>query len=465
MTPAAPAAVWPRRAFDAVRARPAEAWCAAALFAWLLALGALLPLDADEGVYTVVAQGMLDGRWPYRDLFDHKQPLLYVLYLPSAVASIEVQRAIAALCAAASVPAFGALARRWLDAPHAPAATLAYALLLANPQIGVVRNAEAFLLLPVLLALLAPGALLAGALLGIAVATKSVALLYLPLVLWRWRRDVPRLALGFAAPLAVCAIALAPVAGDAWTANVAFNREYAAADGGARLAAAFAFDPAVLWSSLPLWLAAAAGLVLCRSPRVFALAALSILAVKAPGYDFTHYYALLAPAASMLAAIALVRGWSFLRQHDGPLPVRAARATLVAGVALSVAIALALSIAGVVYLAANEDPFDDVARAARAHPGEIYVLGEKGQVYVLADRMPERRFFTSIPLVVRDDWGDAARRDLLACPPDVLITIEDAPLFDIPWQHEVVAIYAEREQFEHGTVHTAPSKPCSDSTR
>lgn len=460
MTGGAANVAWPQRALDAIGARRAEAWCAAALFAWLLALGALLPIDADEGVYTIIAQGILDGRWPYRDLFDHKQPLLYVLYLPSAIAGIEAQRAIAAACAAASVPAFGALARRWLGARHARVAIVVYALLLANPQIGVVRNAEAFLLLPVLLALAAPGALLSGALLGAAVATKSVAVLFLPLVLWRWRRDAARATLGFAAPLAVCALALAPVARDAWAAAIAFNRAYAAADGPARFASTFAFDPMALWFSLPLWLAAAAGLPLCRSPRVFLLAALSLAAVKAPGYDFSHYYALLAPAAAMLAAIALLRGASFLRDRDGPLPVRAARATLVSIAAVCAAAAAIVNVAGIVYLAVNEDPYADIARAARAHPGEVYVLGEKGQVYVLAGRMPERRFFTSIPLAVREDWGQAAQRDLRACPPDVLVTIGDKPLFDIPWQREIVAMYGTHVVFEHGAVHTAPSPAC-----
>src|SRR3989304_5000832 len=41
------------------------------------------PLDADAGVYSTVARGILDGQIPYRDLFDHKQPLLYTWYMLS----------------------------------------------------------------------------------------------------------------------------------------------------------------------------------------------------------------------------------------------------------------------------------------------------------------------------------------------------------------------------------------------
>lgn len=453
------------RAVAAARAHPLEAWCAAALLTWLLILGAMLPVDADEGVYTVVARGMLDGRWPYRDLFDHKQPLLYALYLPSAIAGIEAQRALAAASAAASLPAFAALARRWLSVRPAAIAIVAYGVLIASPQIGIVRNAEAFLLLPLLLALVAPSALLAGALLGVAIGTKSVAVAFAPLVLWRWRHDAPRALLGIAVPLALCALAVAPVARDAWTANVTFNRAYATADGHARIAALYAFDPSVLAALLPVWLAAFAGLAFARSWRLLTFAALSMAAVRAPGYDFTHYYALAAPAAAMLAALALDRAWLFVRARGGPLPERVARAAIVSVAALCLAAALSLNIAGVVHLAVTDDPYADIARAAKAHPGELYVLGEKGQVYVLADRMPDRRFFTSIPLAVREAWGDDARHGLLACPPDVLVTIEDTPLFDIPWRGEVEAMYRSREEFAHGAVLTRPSAVCAARSR
>src|SRR5688500_3169441 len=38
------------------------------------------PFEGDEGAYGTIAQQMLNGALPYRDLFDHKPPLVYVWY-------------------------------------------------------------------------------------------------------------------------------------------------------------------------------------------------------------------------------------------------------------------------------------------------------------------------------------------------------------------------------------------------
>src|SRR5512132_3256049 len=39
-----------------------------------------IPFERDEGVYATVAQGLLRGEMPYRDLFDNKPPLVYAWY-------------------------------------------------------------------------------------------------------------------------------------------------------------------------------------------------------------------------------------------------------------------------------------------------------------------------------------------------------------------------------------------------
>src|SRR5690349_12406216 len=41
------------------------------------------PFEGDEGAYGTIAQQMLHGALPYRDLFDHKPPLIYVWYAAS----------------------------------------------------------------------------------------------------------------------------------------------------------------------------------------------------------------------------------------------------------------------------------------------------------------------------------------------------------------------------------------------
>lgn len=39
-----------------------------------------LPLDRDAAVYAVIGGSLRDGALPYRDLIDHKQPLVYPVY-------------------------------------------------------------------------------------------------------------------------------------------------------------------------------------------------------------------------------------------------------------------------------------------------------------------------------------------------------------------------------------------------
>ncbi|MGH2631963.1 MAG: ArnT family glycosyltransferase, partial [Tepidiformaceae bacterium] len=38
------------------------------------------PFDRDEGAYATIAQGLTHGLLPYRDLFDHKPPVIYGWY-------------------------------------------------------------------------------------------------------------------------------------------------------------------------------------------------------------------------------------------------------------------------------------------------------------------------------------------------------------------------------------------------
>ena len=40
-----------------------------------------LPLERDEGAYAVVASEMRHGAIPYRDVFDHKPPVIHLAYL------------------------------------------------------------------------------------------------------------------------------------------------------------------------------------------------------------------------------------------------------------------------------------------------------------------------------------------------------------------------------------------------
>src|SRR5690348_4867189 len=57
----------------------------------LMRLPALrLPLERDEGAYAYIANLWLHGGLPYRDVFDHKPPLLYLLYMPPVLAGVSL---------------------------------------------------------------------------------------------------------------------------------------------------------------------------------------------------------------------------------------------------------------------------------------------------------------------------------------------------------------------------------------
>ena len=99
---------------SAERLRPAGlrvAGCLAA--AIMLHLPALdQPLDRDTALYAVIGQRLGLDTLPYRDLFDHKQPLVHWVYgaldliAPQSLAAIRVAAAIPSALAAAALLLF-----------------------------------------------------------------------------------------------------------------------------------------------------------------------------------------------------------------------------------------------------------------------------------------------------------------------------------------------------------------------
>src|SRR5438874_1887480 len=168
------------------------------LFAWLSFLAFVIPYDYDEAVYTVVARGIAGGHWPYRDLFDHKPPLIYIWYLPGGFThSVRVQRVFGSLLCALSVGAISVAARRWMPPQQWIATTWAYAAILANPFVGTSQSIESFMLLPLAGMVAVPSPFLAGALLAVAFWTKPTALILSPVLVLLWRRRVWRSGAGF----------------------------------------------------------------------------------------------------------------------------------------------------------------------------------------------------------------------------------------------------------------------------
>jgi 4-amino-4-deoxy-L-arabinose transferase-like glycosyltransferase len=426
--------------------------CAALLAAWLTVLAFILPYDPDEAIYKIIATGIVHGKWPYHDLFDHKPPLIYLWYLPTALgAGIEFERVLAALLAAATVPVVALLARRWLSGRQTSLAVIAYALLMANPAMLGTANTEAFLLLPLLASFAVGSPLLAGVLLGIAVMTKPVAVVLAPVLVLLWRKDTWRVAIGGFLVCLVVSLPFLPIWRDYWEANVSFNLRYGRNLGyGNGILPLLALNPGVLIGALPLWYSALAGAFRQRNRLIWLWAACGVVSVKVTGLDWGHAYALLAPPAALFAGIGLE---SILQRRI---------ATVMLGVMTAAVVALII----VALPWSGARPPQAMLDTIHTAKGEVYVLGDKTQLYAYADRQPERRFFVSGHLVARRDWGEAMRQQLIACPPDLLV-VPKRNVFPVDWEDDVTAGYEQRTEYDAAVLFTQPRVPCGagDSLR
>lgn len=434
---------------------------AAALFAWLSLLGAFFYVDPDEGAYKAVAVGIADGRWPYRDFFINRQPVLFFWYLPSGFgAPMLAQRLIAAAATAASVPVLGAVAGRWLPERRARVAVVCYALFLANPLMPVRANTEAFMLLPLVASVAVASPFAAGALFGVAVMTKLHAAVFAPVLIVIWKRQAWRPAIAATAVAVLLSLPFAPVWREYLDANVWFNFDYARYSSDGRLAALLSLDEWVLVGALPLWIAAVVGAIRARHTALLVWAACGVVSVKASGLEFNHYYALLTPPAALLAAVGLSEVRAEMRGSGSwRSDVRAWVPGVAIGASAIVSVSIALAAAATIVFRTGDAPSESIAAAARRHEGELLVLGDRTEIYEYAGRWPERRFFSSIPLVMRASWGEEMRHDVLACPPAVLV-VQTKGDFLVPWAPEAAALYRVREVFGRGVVYSEPVAVC-----
>jgi hypothetical protein len=163
------------------------------------------PFERDEGVYATIAQRLLRGDVPYRDLFDNKPPIVYGWYAFSFLLfgeSVVAPRIVAALLLSLTTLAIFGEARLLFSRRAAYFGAGAFALATGLPFVALHANTEAYMLLPLVTSL---GAfiigmrrdrlvwfMLAGALGALAVMTKQVAVwnlvaLAIMAVAWRWR--------------------------------------------------------------------------------------------------------------------------------------------------------------------------------------------------------------------------------------------------------------------------------------
>jgi hypothetical protein len=106
----------------------------------------------DEGIYQVVGSALREGRILYKDIWDHKPPLLYVIY---AIANSDLYyvKLLSLLTGLASIFPFFKLARALFRTKKAYyLATGIYVIGLGSPLIeGNIANAENFMMLPIVL--------------------------------------------------------------------------------------------------------------------------------------------------------------------------------------------------------------------------------------------------------------------------------------------------------------------------
>ncbi len=114
------------------------------------------PLQLDEGVYSYIGWGMLEGSVPYRDVYDHKPPGIYVLYsiafLLFGTSALSV-KIFASIYTLGTVLAVFLVGRKMAGAKAGWVAALLFGIFSSGPRIeGGGVNTEIFMVLPYTLA-------------------------------------------------------------------------------------------------------------------------------------------------------------------------------------------------------------------------------------------------------------------------------------------------------------------------
>lgn len=419
-----------------------------------------LPLERDEGAYAYVAQAWLRGELPYRDVFDHKPPLIYLLYMPTLLlrepSALDV-RLWNSILFLIQLPIIYMLGHRLWNESAAMLATVLYAIVGSAFSLqALVLNTEQALVLPALIGLFAllraiesdrsVWPLVFGFMLGLVSLIKPTAVPFLlPLALLgsaasysaRLRRlllagvglllpFVPVVALwGFTGALAELSFAL-----------VGYNRLYAAQTIERWTVGEIL---SILAFISPLLICAIGGAALAgwREPRrrqrlAVALWTLGFTAAGLVGLRaYVHYYY---PALHGLVLLAVGTVTALGQNAAGP-PARLARPINLAAIGLLVLVlvlpsvsdtarlrdATPTALARAMYGQDGQDYFavvDEVAAhiRARTSPNDhIYVWGSEPAIYVLSERRASSRFIYTYPLdlvpgAARDLWQDLRRR-------------------------------------------------------
>lgn len=296
------------------------------------------PFERDEGFYATVAQQILRGALPYRDVIDVKQPGVYYVYafiLAAFGHSVEAVRIFTALYASLTLLLVYAVSRRLFGVRAGLLSALLFGIFSTAPRMQASSsNVEVFMLLPVLAAfwfVLRYGELgrwrdifLAGVCGGLALTLKTVALPQLLVCagVLPWCRpehdEVPRryarvaiFAAGGAAVVAgVCSFfALHGAWREFYLWNVSFVWKYGDWAG-------FPLGATLAWLSpelvFPSMLVLAGMVRLWTAHRgdpgrlgAALLVPASIVGALLPGKNFAHYFIQIVPSMALVGGFAL----------------------------------------------------------------------------------------------------------------------------------------------------------------
>lgn len=407
------------------------------------------PLGRDASAFAYIGRGILDGRLPYVDMWDHKAPGIYYANALALALLPDISQALSArlieLCfALAAVGVFFLIAGAWMEGPWPALAALLFGFFGTLPRLNEGGNfTEVYTLLPLVGAYgcLAKATMVAqlrwafwaGTAAGVALVFSPKAALDLAgfavfLSVLSLRRLVPlrwALRAGCMLLLGVVLI-IVPVltyfgSRDAlpelFDQVVLYNLRYASgigrestmADLGERLKD-LGTAGLLLWAFAPL-----GALALLTSRQRFPLGVLvlawlaaALLATAFGGRFYRHYFIPVIPPLALLSACGMREA---LRQLRISRLLRARRGSWSAA-AVSVAGLFALSVMAAPLTALEGRPLPlsspEANRqaavagyvAARTLPGDpILVWGAESRVYLLAGREAPTRFFYNYPLV------------------------------------------------------------------
>jgi len=306
------------------------------------------PVNRDISAYATIGARMHEGQWPYRDLFDHKQPLIYAVFwvlatiAPRSNTAIQITAVLVA--GLGGVIIWGVLRRLIGSLAALAAAILLVTIGAARAFEGTDLNTEHLLATVMCLAVLLPlsfrgpitlrHAALAGIVAAFALAAKAVAVMAIPAMMLplffgqsplrdRWFAKLCVFALGISAPWIILLLIYAAGGGlaDFLWANVGYNVNYVAT-----LKRQFLFFRPSLNALLVLAVIVCAIRLLRSGARdrvcwtVLLWLVGTVAGAKIGRGDFPHYFAPIVPPAAILACLPVRfngqlarRGFNFLR--------------------------------------------------------------------------------------------------------------------------------------------------------